>query len=162
MKKAVLHELFVMNLQDLYSAETQLIDALPMMAEAASDEELKAGFEAHLVQTQEHASKLEALAEEMDIEIDGMTCEGMEGLIAEGEHVMEADLDVRVKDIALIGAAEKVEHYEHYGYEMAEKLAMEMGHSNAEKVLKQIKNQEIETAELLQKAAKRILKEIED
>lgn len=162
MKKAVLHDLFLMEIQDIYDAENQLLMALPNMAEAATDSDLKAGFEKHLRQTEEHVSRLEELAAMLEMDLEGEGCEAMAGLIAEGDEVIEADMDVRVKDLALIGAAEKVEFYEHTGYEMAELLAKEMGHDEAAKLLKQTKEEEKETAGILQAAAKNILKQIED
>lgn len=161
MQKAVLHEFFVAEIQDLYSAETQLLEALPNMAMSANDEGLRESFEIHLQQTEMHVSRLVEIAEQLDFDADGETCEGMEGLIAEGEEAMEADYDVRVKDLALVGAAEKVEQYEMLGYEMAEKMAKEMGHDEAAKLLQETLHEETESAESMKKSAKALFKAIE-
>lgn len=103
-----LHDLLVHELQDLYSAENQLVEALPMMADAATDENLKKAFEEHLKQTEEHVKRLEKAGENLEVEVDGITCKAMDGLIKEGQEVLKEDPS-EVLDQALIGAAQRVE-----------------------------------------------------
>lgn len=163
MKKAILHDLFIMEIQDLYSAEQQLIEALPMMADSAHDPDLKAGFEKHLAQTQDQATRLEQLADELDFEVEGEECMGMEGLIEEGQEIMDSEFDdERIADLALIGAAQRIEHYEIAGYGTARALAEQMGHDQAVKLLDQTLDEESETDEMLTKAAEAIYTQIEE
>jgi ferritin-like metal-binding protein YciE len=111
-----LHDLFVEQLEDLYSAETQLVEALPKMASAASNEQLRDAFEHHLEQTREHVSRLEKIFDELGKSPGGETCKAMQGLIEEGEEVLKMEGDPTVIDAALIAAAQRVEHYEIAGY----------------------------------------------
>lgn len=104
--------LMIEALQDAYSAETQLIEALPQMAEAALSPNLRQAFEEHLVQTREHVERLERAAEMLDADPEGEECEAMEGLTAEAEDIIDDHDEGPVRDAALIGAAQKVEHYE--------------------------------------------------
>src|SRR6516165_11681994 len=105
-----LRDLLVEQLRDLYSAETQLVEALPKMAETASSRELKSAFEHHLDQTQEHVSRLKDIFGEIGEKSSGETCEAMKGLIREGEVLVKAEGDPDVRDAGLIGAAQRVEH----------------------------------------------------
>jgi ferritin-like metal-binding protein YciE len=109
-------EMFVEELKDLYHAEQQLIKALPKMADAASDRQLKAGFTKHLKQTQGHARRLERVFKLIGEAPKTKVCEAMKGLIKEGQEIIKEDLPDTVKDAALIGAAQKVEHYEIASY----------------------------------------------
>lgn len=109
-------ELFVDELKDLYSAEQQLTKALPKMAKAASDRDLKAGFTKHLKETQGHVRRLERVFKLIGEKPVAKTCEAMKGLIKEGQTMMQEDLPDTVMDAALIGAAQKVEHYEIASY----------------------------------------------
>lgn len=140
-----MQELFVHELKDLYSAENQLIEALPKMAKAASTPELKQGFERHLKQTQEHAQRIEQIFEDFDRKPGGMKCKGMEGLIKEGEEILKEDGDPAVKDAALIGAAQRIEHYEIAGYGTARTFARHLGNDKAAKLLQQTLDEEGET-----------------
>src|SRR5947209_13405610 len=112
MKAKSLSEFFIDQLRDLYDAENQLIKALPKMAEAASSDELRQGFEEHLEQTKGHAERIEQIFEQLGEKAKGKKCKGMEGLIKEGSEALEEDMDEDVKDAALIAAAQRVEHYE--------------------------------------------------
>jgi ferritin-like metal-binding protein YciE len=112
MKLNTLQDLYVEELQDLYSAETQLVKALPKMAEAASSDELRAAFEEHLEQTKEHVERLEQVFESLESSPKGKKCKGMEGLIEEAKELLEEDADPEVLDAGLIAAAQRVEHYE--------------------------------------------------
>src|SRR6202050_89826 len=111
-----LKQLYIDELKDIYNAETQLVKALPKMAKAASSEELRSGFEEHLEQTKRHVQRLEQIFESLGESPKGKKCAGMEGLVKEGGEVMEEDFDGAVMDAALIGAAQRVGHYEIAAY----------------------------------------------
>src|SRR5216684_106250 len=112
MPKDSLRELYIDELKDLYNAETQLVKALPKMAKAASNDQLRQAFEEHLRQTSEHVSRLEQIFEALDEKPTGKRCLGMEGLVKEAAETMKEDYVDEVKDAAIIGAAQRVEHYE--------------------------------------------------
>ena len=135
MKLNSLEDLLVHELKDLYSAEKQLLKALPKMAKAATNEELKAGFEKHLKETEGHAKRLEKISESMGKAVTGHKCVAMEGLIEEGSELIEEDADEAVRDAGLIGAAQRVEHYEIAGYGTARALASRLGLDDVAKLL---------------------------
>ena len=137
-----LKELYVEQLRDLYSAETQLISALPKMAQAASSSALKTAFQQHLDETRTQKQRLEQIFSEMGTSPQGETCEAMEGLIKEGEEVIKASGDAKVKDAALIAAAQRVEHYEMAGYGTVRTYADELGFSDAKKLLQKTLDEE--------------------
>jgi ferritin-like metal-binding protein YciE len=139
-----LRDLLLEELRDLYSAENQLVDALPKMAEAASSNELKAAFEHHLEQTRGHVSRLENIFEEIGEKATGETCEAMKGLVKEGEVLIKAEGPADVRDAGLIGAAQRVEHYEIAGYGTARSLARRLGDQNVASMLQQTLNEEAE------------------
>src|SRR5215510_16530246 len=140
-----LRDLLVEQLRDLYSAETQLVEALPKMAEAASSRELKSAFEHHLEQTREHVSRLKDTFGEIGEKASGETCEAMKGLIKEGEILLNAEGNPDVRDAGLIGAAQRVEHYEIAGYGTARCLAEQLGHSEIAELLEQTLEEEKQT-----------------
>lgn len=148
-----LEELFIHELKDLYSAENQLIEALPKMAKAASTPELKQGFEMHLKQTQEHAQRIEQIFEDFGRKPGGVKCKGMEGLIKEGEEAIKEDADAAVKDAALIAAAQRVEHYEIAGYGTARTFARHLGNDKAAQLLERTLQEEGETDKKLTQLA---------
>jgi ferritin-like metal-binding protein YciE len=150
-----LEDLFIHELKDLYSAENQLIEALPKMAKAASTPELKQGFEMHLKQTQEHAQRIEQIFEDFDKKPGGVKCKGMEGLIKEGEEAIKEDAEGAVKDAALIAAAQRVEHYEIAGYGTARTFAKHLGNDKAAQLLQQTLDEEGETDKKLTQLAER-------
>ena len=123
MQLETLQDLYVHELKDLYSAEKQLIRALPKMAKAAKDSKLAAGFEEHLEQTKQHAARLERILSNHKKSTRGSRCKGMEGIIAEGAEMVEEEADPEVKDAGLISAAQRVEHYEIAGYGTARTYA---------------------------------------
>ena len=145
--------LYADQLNDLYSAETQLIEALPKMAEAASSPELQQAFTQHLEQTKGHAEIVQRLLSAVGEKAGGEKCKGMEGLLKEGKEVIEKRGDDAVKDAALIAAAQRVEHYEIAGYGTARAFAMQLGHNDAVNRLQEILNQESDANELLTKIA---------
>ncbi len=144
-KIKTLHDLFVHELRDLYSAEKQLLKALPKMAKAATHEELKEGFEQHLAQTEEHVARLEQIFEKMDVSSRGEKCAAMEGLVEEGKKIMEEEMPDNVLDAALIAAAQRVEHYEIAGYGTAKTFAEILGEDEAADLLEQTLEEEKET-----------------
>lgn len=144
-KTNTLHELLVEELKDLYNAETQLTKALPKMAKAASDRSLKSGFEEHLDQTHEHIARLDRAMELLDASPKGKTCKAMKGLIAEGEEKIKEDASPAVKDAALIGAAQKVEHYEIAGYGTVRTFAELLGEEEVVSLLQETLDEEAET-----------------
>ncbi len=116
MKVETLRELFVEELQDLYSAENQITQALPKLAKAASNPQLKQALESHLLETKQQVERLERILESIEEHPGNKTCEGMKGLIKEGEQMVKASGDSDVIDAGIIAAAQRVEHYEIAGY----------------------------------------------
>ena len=151
-----LKELYIDELKDLYSAESQLVKALPKMAKAASFDELRHGFEEHLEQTKGHVQRLEKIFQALGESPKGKKCKGMEGLIEEGSEVMEEDYEGSVLDAALIGAAQRVEHYEIAGYGTVRSMAETLGESNHVSLLEETLEEEKETDEKLSELAARI------
>ena len=126
-KLATLEALLVQEVKDLYSAETQLVKALPKMEKAASDATLKTAIRDHLEETRGHVERLEKIATLLDASPRGKSCKAMKGRWEEGEEVISEEGDPTVKDFALIVAAQKVEHYEISGYGSARALAEALG-----------------------------------
>lgn len=152
-----LQELLVDELKDLYSAENQIIKALPKMAKAASSPELRRTFEKHLEETRRQVERLNQIGESLEFKLTGKKCKGMEGLIEEGKEVMEEDLDEHVLDAGLIGAAQKVEHYEIAGYGTARAHAEMLGHSKVARLLQQTLEEEGATDQKLTQLAESII-----
>jgi ferritin-like metal-binding protein YciE len=151
-----LRDLYIDELKDLYSAENQLVRALPKMAKAASSDELKQGFEEHLEQTRGHVQRLEKIFKSLDESPKGKKCAGMEGLVKEGSEVMEEDFEGALMDAALIGAAQRVEHYEIAAYGTASEFAKILGESEHVTLLEETLQEEKETDEKLTELAKEI------
>lgn len=154
MKKS-LSDLFHNQLQDAYSAETQLTKALPKMAKAAASPELKAGFEQHLVETKNQVKRLEQVCQMVGCEVGGNTCEATEGLVAEGEEVIEMGLDADAQDAGLIAAGQKVEHYEIAVYGTLCTFAKQLGHEEAARLLHETLEEEKATDRKLTQLAER-------
>lgn len=140
-----LRELYVDELRDLLSAESQLMKALPKMAKAASNPELKQAFELHLQQTKGQMERLEQIFQTMGMTARAKKCKGMEGLIEEGKEMMEEDADPEVMDAALISAAQKAEHYEIASYGTVRTFARLLGDDNAARLLQQTLDEEGDT-----------------
>src|SRR5688572_14754120 len=136
-----LAELLEDELKDLYSAENQIIKALPRMAKAAVSPDLKRAFERHLEETRRQVERLNQIGEELDIKLTGKKCKGMEGLIEEGKEVMQ-ELEEENMDAGLIGAAQKVEHYEIAGYGTTRTHADMLGLRRVAKLLQQTLDEE--------------------
>jgi ferritin-like metal-binding protein YciE len=154
MELQTLTDLYIHELKDLYSAEQQLIKALPKMAKAATNQELAAGFQKHLEQTKEHTRRLEQILSGHKQTTRGAKCKGMEGLVAEGAEMIEEEADAEVKDAGLIAAAQRVEHYEMAGYGTARAYAELVGDQEGAKLLQTTLEEEKETDQKLTKLAK--------
>ena len=142
MKMNGLTDLYVDQLKDLYSAEKQLVQALPKMAKAANTPELKQGFEQHLEQTRTHVNRLEQIFSRMGTSPGRKKCEAMEGLIKEGEDAIELKGDSAVRDAALIAAAQRVEHYEIAGYGTVRTFANQLNFQMDANLLQQTLDEE--------------------
>jgi ferritin-like metal-binding protein YciE len=149
MAQNTLKQLYVEELRDIYDAEKQLVKALPEMAEAATSERLRSGFEKHLEQTKEHARRLEQIFNELGEKATGKKCKAMQGLVAEGSEMIEEDFEGEVKDAGLISAAQRVEHYEIAAYGTVRNFASVLGQQNAASLLEKTLNEEKETDEKL-------------
>lgn len=154
MELNTLKDLYVHELKDLYSAEKQLIKALPKMEKAAKNKELANGFQQHLEQTKEHAQRLEHALNSLGQSTRGPKCQGMAGIVAEGAEMIEEEGDDEVKDAGLIAAAQRVEHYEMAGYGTARTYAELLGDKEGAKLLTQTFEEEKETDQKLTKLAK--------
>jgi ferritin-like metal-binding protein YciE len=137
-----LDDVLLEQLADLYSAETQLVEALPKVAGAASTDELREALQHHLEETRDHVRRLEEAFSELGSGIPSEHCEGMEGLLKEGQDVIKAQGDPVAKDAALIAAAQRVEHYEIAGYGTARTLADHLGHDSVKLLLNETLNEE--------------------
>jgi ferritin-like metal-binding protein YciE len=156
-----LNELLIEELKDLYSAETQLTKALPKMSKAASNDELRAAFDEHLEQTKVHVSRLERAMELLGADPKGKTCKAMEGLIEEASEKIEMDAEPSVRDAALIGAAQKVEHYEIAGYGTARTFAETLGEDDVADILQETLDEEAEADDRLTDLADTVNEEAE-
>ncbi|HEX2980968.1 MAG TPA: ferritin-like domain-containing protein [Anaerolineaceae bacterium] len=145
MKMKSLHDLYVEQLKDLYNAETQITKALPKMAKAASSPQLQQAYHQHMDQTKGQMDRLKQIFEELGKSPTGKKCVGMEGIIKEGDELLDGNVDPDVLDAGLIGAAQKVEHYEICGYGTARTYAQRLGYDKAARVLQQILDEEKQT-----------------
>jgi ferritin-like metal-binding protein YciE len=157
MKLDSLKKLYLEELRDLYSAETQLVKALPKMVRGASSAELKQAFETHLEQTKEHVERLEEIFDRLEEKPTGKTCEGMKGLIEEGSEMLGEEGNESVIDAGLIGAAQRVEHYEIAAYGTVRTFANLLGEDEAVGLLQQTLDEEGETDKELSELAEGIV-----
>ena len=153
MTMETLQELYLAELQDVYDAEKQLVKALPKMAKTATNDELKAAFEQHLEQTEEHVSRLERVFEDLGEKPKGKKCKAMQGLIEEGKEMMAEDATEEVMDAALIAAAQKVEHYEIATYGTLRTYAEMLGFDDQADLLQETLDEEKDTDENLTELA---------
>ncbi|HEY0791182.1 MAG TPA: ferritin-like domain-containing protein [Chthoniobacterales bacterium] len=142
-------DLLLEELKDLYSAETQLVEALPKMAQAASSPELQSAFKQHLNETQGQVSRLEQVFQQLGQDPGGETCDAMKGLVKEAQHFLTAQGAKEVIDAGLIGAAQRVEHYEMAGYGTARTLAQQVGENQIANLLQQTLEEESQANEKL-------------
>jgi ferritin-like metal-binding protein YciE len=159
MKLNSLNKLYLEELRDLYSAETQLVKALPKMAKGASSDELKEAFESHLEQTKEHVERLTEIFDQLEEKPTGKTCQAMKGLIEEGSEMLEQEGEESVIDAGLIAAAQRVEHYEIAAYGTVRTFADLLGEDEAADLLQQTLDEEGETDKQLSELAEGIVNE---
>lgn len=157
-----LRDLLVDELRDLHNAESQLVKALPKMAKAASNEELKEGLQEHLAQTREHVNRLDRCFKILGANAKGKTCHAMKGLVEEGREAIEADAPDMIRDANLIGAAHRVEHYEIAAYGTARAFADTLGETKIADLLQDTLDEEGETDKKLTALASRINEEAAD
>jgi len=157
MKIKNLRDLFIHELRDLLSAEKQLLKALPKMAKAATNEELKESFETHLRQTEEHVERLEQVFEGLDISSRSEKCAAMEGLIEEAQKLLKEEMPPEIRDAALIAAAQRVEHYEIAAYGSARTFAEVLDADEAMDLLEQTLEEEKETDVKLTELAEEVV-----
>jgi len=148
-----LNDLFIEELGDLYSAENQLIKALPKMAEATTSEQLKSALEAHLEQTRVHVNRLEEIFEDLGQKPVQVTCKAMKGLIEEGEEMVHKSERCAARDAGIIGAAQRVEHYEIAGYGTAKSHASMLGHEHIQELLQETLDEERDADQRLNELA---------
>jgi len=153
MKLESLKDLYLEQLRDLYAAETQIVDALPKMAEAAGSADLRKAFNDHLRQTEEHVRRLERIFQSLQENPKGETCEGMKGLLKEGSKMMKMSGDPSVIDAGLIAAAQRVEHYEMAGYGTVRTYAEMLGRNEHVSLLERTLQEEEQTDERLTELA---------
>ena len=153
MQLQTLNDLFVEQLGDLYSAETQLVEALPKLAAAATNNKLRQAFEQHLSETHDHVQRLEEIYGQAGITRSLETCMGMQGLIREGQEMITAQGDAAVRDAGLIAAAQRVEHYEIAAYGTVRTIADQLGFDDAKDLLDQTLDEEGQADKLLTKIA---------
>lgn len=159
MKVQTMEDLFLDTLRDLYDAEKQITKALPKMSKAATSDDLRAAFDEHLRVTRRQVERLEQIFKELDEKPTGKKCAGMEGLIEEGEELIEEADASFVLDAGLIGAAQRVEHYEMAGYGTARTFAQRLGHAGAARLLQQTLDEEKETDLKLSELAESVVNE---
>ncbi len=145
MKLDSLEKLFVHELKDIHSAERQILDALPKMEAAATNTELKAAFKKHHGETQVHIDRLEKIFSQLDYEPGGHKCRAAEGLVLEANDMIHADAEDAVRDAGLIGAAQRVEHYEMAAYGTAAALAEKLGKQELADILRKTLEEEGKT-----------------
>lgn len=151
-----IRQLYIDELRDLYNAETQLVKALPKMAKSSSNSELRQGFEEHLRQTSEHVSRLEQIFEMLSEKPTGKKCLGMDGLVKEAAETMKEGYQDAVMDAAIIGAAQRIEHYEIAGYGTVRTLAHLLGEDGHVNLLEQTLEEEKKTDQQLTHLAENI------
>jgi ferritin-like metal-binding protein YciE len=144
-----LRELYVEELRDLYSAENQILKALPRMIRAASNKDLQRAFTLHERQTQQHVKRLDRIFRMLDESSRGKKCKGMEGLLEEGQELIKERPEPEVLDAGLISAAQRVEHYEMAGYGTVRTYARQLGEEEQANLLQETLNEEGETDKLL-------------
>jgi ferritin-like metal-binding protein YciE len=157
MKLETLKDLYIQELKDLYSAEKQIIKALPKMVKAATNKQLAAGFEEHLKQTKEHVTRLERILANHDESTRGPKCEGMKGVLKEGDEMIKEDAEEEVRDAGLIAAAQRVEHYEMAGYGCARTYAELLGDPDGVRLLQTALTEESDTDKKLTKLANAVI-----
>lgn len=155
MKLENLEKLFVHELKDLHSAERQILEALPRMIEKTSDEELRSTLDEHRRKTEQQVNRLEQIFDRLGEDPEGQRCEGMEGLIEEGEEIIGGDADASVRDAGIIAATQRIEHYEISGYGTARTYAKMLENDEAGNLLQETLDEEKEADRRLTEIAMR-------
>jgi len=158
-KPSSLQELFLEDIRDLFDAEKQLVRALPKMAKSASDSELETALREHLEQTKGQVERLEQVFEMMDAKPRGKPCQGMKGIVEEGQEVMQGEDSGAMMDASIAGAGRKVEHYEMASYESARAIAQQLGMKDAAQLLQATLQEELQADRTLAQISKRLVKE---
>lgn len=156
-KITTLEDLLVEELKDLFDAENQLLRALPKMAKAATSQELKSAFQEHLEVTRQQVERLTQVFAELGKPAKGKKCEAMKGLVLESQEMMQEDIVPEILDAGLIGAAQRVEHYEMAGYGTVRTMAEALGHKEAARLLDQTLKEEVEADKKLTMIAKKFV-----
>ena len=159
MKLNSLRDLYITELKDLYDCESRIQKALPKMAEACSSQELRSAFEHHLEQTRRHSERLEQIFQSLDESPKGQKCKGVIGIIDEGEDIMDEDAPPAVRDAALIGAAQRVEHYEIAAYGTCRTYARRLGYQDHARLLNDTIQEEGDTDKKLTSLAESYINE---
>lgn len=154
-----LKDLFEHQLKDLYSAENQLLDALPKVLENVSDSQLKDSIESHKEETKKHKERISEICDDLGIKAAGEECKAMKGLIEETNHFLKEDADAEVKDAGIIANCQRIEHYEISGYGTAVKFAKQLGHKSIAEKLQKTLNEEYSADEKLDKLAENRINE---
>ena len=157
MKLNTLRDLYVVQLQDLYSAENQLLKALPKMEKAATHTELKQAFQHHLAQTEQHVQRLEQIFQGLGTKPGGHTCKAMEGLLKEGDEMIKMKGEPAAIDAGLIASAQRVEHYEIAGYGCVRTYAAQLGEDQGAMLLQTTLDEEGTTDKLLTQIAEQVI-----
>jgi ferritin-like metal-binding protein YciE len=155
--RETLQKLYLETLRDLYSAEGQILEALPEMIKKTKHADLKRGFQEHYQQTEQQRQRLEQIGEQLGESLEGHHCKGMEGLLAEGEEMMKEFKDSDVLDAALIAAAQRVEHYEIAGYGCARTYAHMLGLVDQAEQLQRTLDEEGDTDQKLTELAETVV-----
>lgn len=145
MKLSSLHQLLIMEVKDLYSAETQLVEALPKMVKAIHSPKVKKAFEQHLEQTKEQVTRMKEAGTHLGVDVTTHTCRAMEGLIQEAEEMMKNDGDPMIQDLAILSVAQRIENYEVAGYSMAHSFASMLKEMPVKRLLKKTLTEERNT-----------------
>jgi ferritin-like metal-binding protein YciE len=148
-----LRKLYVEELKDLYSAEKQILQALPRMAKKVKNAQLKAAFEEHVRQTEGQVERLDQIFEALGKSPRGKKCKAMEGLVEEGKEILQEDMDDETRDAALIAAAQRVEHYEIAGYGTVRTYALHLGEKEQARLLQLTLDEEGQTDKKLTQLA---------
>ena len=159
MKIETLQDLFIDELRDLYDAEKQLVKALPKMANAAASSQLRTAFENHLRETEGHVTRLERIFEQLNEKASGQSCDAMKGLIKEGDKLVSSVDESPLRDAGIIGAANRVEHYEMAAYGTARTFAEMLGYTEAATLLQQTLQEEKQADRLLTEIAETMVNE---
>lgn len=157
MKFETLRDLYLQELKDLYNAESQILKALPRMAKAASSPQLQEVFQQHLEQTKNQVQRLDQIFTNMGLPSKGIKCQGMEGILSEGEELLGQNAEPSIKDAALIASAQKVEHYEMAGYGSVRSYAKILGDEDAVNLLDQTLSEEKDADKRLSKIAEKTI-----